>query len=174
MDRVEQIRERVLNRLRRAEGQMRGIKRLVEEGADCRKIASQIKATRTALDAAGKAWVQLPEWFHALNRDFRYQLTGIGGYAPVYIAEETEGNRFQIAGGMPGLKGSWQVTGIRQDAWANASRIPVESDKAADERGKYLHPNAHGLPEEMGIGYAERQAKKSVGEVGVREEGGGR
>src|SRR5262249_38140051 len=35
------------------------------------------------LDANGEAWVELPEWFEALNRDFRYQLTSIGGLAPL-------------------------------------------------------------------------------------------
>ena len=48
------LREEVVNRLRRIEGQVRGIQRLVEQGADCRQIASQVKAARTALDAAGK------------------------------------------------------------------------------------------------------------------------
>ena len=48
------LREEVLNRLRRIEGQVRGIQRLVEQGEQCRKVASQVKAARTALDAAGK------------------------------------------------------------------------------------------------------------------------
>ena len=38
------------------------------------------------LDANGEASVELPEWFEALNRDFRYQLTCIGGFAPLPIA----------------------------------------------------------------------------------------
>ena len=62
------------------------------------------------MDAAGEAWIEMPEWFDALNRDFRYQLTCIGGFAPVYIAEEIEetaGNQFKIAGGYSGLKVSW-------------------------------------------------------------------
>jgi hypothetical protein len=92
------------------------------------------------LDHHGEAWVELPEWFEALNREFRYQLTPIGGFAPVYISQEILGNRFGIAGGTPGLKVSWQVTGVRQDAWAEAHRIPVEEDKAEIERGTYLHP----------------------------------
>lgn len=81
------------------------------------------------LDGNGEAAVQLPAWFEALNRHFRYQLTGIGGYAPVYIAAEIHGNQFKIAGGKPGLKVSWQVTGIRQDPpgptpTASSSRRP--------------------------------------------------
>ncbi len=105
----------------------------------------------TALDADGEAWVQLPEWFEALNRDFRYQLTCVGGFAPVYVAEEVSNNRFKVAGGKPGMKVSWQITGIRQDAYANANRLPVEVDKPAEERGKYLTPAAFGLPEEMAL-----------------------
>jgi hypothetical protein len=87
------------------------------------------------LDENGEATVTLPAWFQALNQDFRYQLTCIGGYAPVYVASEVSGNHFRVAGGRPGLKVSWQVTGIRHDAYANAHRIPVEEDKPASERG---------------------------------------
>src|SRR5262249_4097207 len=35
------------------------------------------------LDDKGGATITLPDWFEALNKDFRYQLTCIGGYAPV-------------------------------------------------------------------------------------------
>ena len=64
------------------------------------------------LDGQGEAVVELPAWFSVLNRDFRYQLTCLGGYAPVFVAEEIEGNRFCIGGGSPGLKVSWLVTSI--------------------------------------------------------------
>ena len=97
------------------------------------------------LDAAGRATVALPDWFEALNRDFRYQLTCVGGYAPVYVAKEITGNQFEIAGGAPGLKVSWQVTGIRHDAYADANRIVVEQDKTGADRGTYLNPGAFGL-----------------------------
>jgi len=50
------------------------------------------------LDANGEAVVGLPDWFGALNRDFRYQLSCIGAFAPVYIAEEISNNQFKIAG----------------------------------------------------------------------------
>ena len=81
------------------------------------------------LSRRGDAVVALPEWFEALNRDFRYQLTCIGGFAPVYVASEVSGNQFKIGGGKPGMKISWQVTGIRKDAFANEHRIPVEESK---------------------------------------------
>jgi len=106
------------------------------------------------LDASGEAVIALPDWFQALNRDFRYQLTPIGAPGPnLYIAEEVANNRFKIAGGKPGSKVSWQVTGIRQDAFANANRIPVEVEKAAADRGRYLYPEALGQPASARIGY---------------------
>jgi len=97
------------------------------------------------LDARGEAWVELPQYFEALNRDFRYQLTSVGASQPrLYIASEVNGNRFKIAGGKANAKVSWQVTGIRQDAWANAHRIPTEEEKPLEKRGTYLHPDAFG------------------------------
>ena len=41
----------ILNRLKRAEGQLRGIQRMVEEGEDCLKIGHQFSAVRKALDS---------------------------------------------------------------------------------------------------------------------------
>jgi DNA-binding FrmR family transcriptional regulator len=46
-----QARTDVLNRLRRAEGQIRGIQRMIEEGEDCLKIGQQFSAVRKALDS---------------------------------------------------------------------------------------------------------------------------
>ncbi len=95
------------------------------------------------LDGEGSATIVMPDWFDALNRDFRYQLTCIGGFAPVYVADEMQEGRFRIAGGTPGLKVSWQVTGIRQDPFAESFRIPVELEKPAGEKGTLLHPEAY-------------------------------
>ncbi len=110
------------------------------------------------LDQNGEAVIQLPGWFGALNKDFRYQLTCIGGFAPVYIAAEISNNQFKIAGGKPGLKISWMVTGVRQDAWANSHRIPVEEAKPANERGFYLHPELYGAPPQRQIQWAHHSA----------------
>ncbi|MEP7280570.1 MAG: metal-sensing transcriptional repressor [Rubrivivax sp.] len=41
----------LLNRLKRAEGQVRGIQRMIEEGQTCIDIASQMAAVRRALDS---------------------------------------------------------------------------------------------------------------------------
>jgi len=106
------------------------------------------------LDASGEAIIQMPEWFGLLNRDFRYQITCIGGFAPVYIAEKLTNNQFKIGGGKPGMEVSWQITGIRQDAWANAHRIPVEEEKEARLKGFYIHPELYGAPPEKQIEWA--------------------
>ena len=107
------------------------------------------------LDGNGEAVVALPDWFDALNKDFRYQLTAVGAPAPnLYIAQEISGNQFRIAGGSAGNKVSWQVTGIRKDAFAERHRIPVEEMKSAKERGFYLHPDAFGQPPEKGVEWA--------------------
>jgi hypothetical protein len=94
------------------------------------------------LGRRGKATVELPEWFEALNSDFRYQLTAIAKPAPkLHVSEEINGKKFEIAGGKSGQQVSWQVTGIRRDAWANANRIPVEVEKSPEDKGRYLHPD---------------------------------
>jgi hypothetical protein len=104
------------------------------------------------LDAQGDAWVTLPGYFDALNRDFRYELTPVGAPQPrLYIAREVKENRFKIAGGKANAKVSWQVTGIRQDAWANAHRIPTEEDKPLEKRGFYLHPELYGAGADKNI-----------------------
>lgn len=96
------------------------------------------------LNNFGEAAVPVAAWFVALNKDYRYQLTCIGGFAPVFIAEEIHDGFFRIAGGQPGLKVSWQVTGVRQDPYALAHPIQVEEPKPANMRGKYLNPKEYG------------------------------
>jgi len=73
------------------------------------------------------------------------------------VAREIEDNRFTIKTDRPGVKVSWQVTGVRKDAYAEAHRIQVEVDKNPEERGKFLHPRLFGAPEDEGIGYKGRK-----------------
>ena len=87
------------------------------------------------LDARGRATVTLPVWFQALNREYRYQLTPVGAPGPnLHVASEIDGNTFRIAGGRRGMKVSWQVTGVRKDAYAEAQRIPVEEKKPTNRQ----------------------------------------
>jgi hypothetical protein len=110
------------------------------------------------LDERGAAAVELPGYVAALNRDFRYQLTALEAAMPgLHVARELGGGRFTIAGGAPGGRVCWQLTGIRRDAWANAHRPAVEVDKQGERRGRYLHPLEHDQPESKGVDYPVQQ-----------------
>jgi len=50
---VNQEMDRVLNRLRRIEGQVRGLQRMIEEGKDCEAVLTQLSAVKSALDRVG-------------------------------------------------------------------------------------------------------------------------
>ena len=110
----------------------------------------------------GDATIELPEWFQALNKDFRYQLTVVGEFAQAIISQKINNNQFSIKTDKPNIEVSWQVTGIRQDAFANTNRIPVEELKRPEERGKYLYPQAFGMPETMGVDYDERHEQERI------------
>src|SRR5579863_8881809 len=105
-------------------------------------------------DAQGHATVQLPEWFEVLNTDFRYQLTVIGQFAQAIIGRKIENNRFEIRTSAPNVEVSWQVTGVRQDAFAKAHPLAVEQEKGARLRGFYIHPELYGAPPEKQIEWA--------------------
>lgn len=82
------------------------------------------------LGEGGKAWVELPNYFEALNKDFRYQLTALGAPGPnLHVSEKISDNRFKISGGAQGMEVSWQVTGIRHDPYAEKHRIQVVEKK---------------------------------------------
>src|SRR5262249_39704227 len=102
-------------------------------------------------DENGDAVVALPDWFEAVNRDLRYQLTVLGTFAQAIVADEVKSNRFKIKTNAPGVKVSWQVTGIRSDAATRKHLFKVEEDKPESERGTYLTPEAYDQPEERGV-----------------------
>ena len=105
-------------------------------------------------DASGEAVVTLPEWFQALNKDLRYQLTVIGTFAQAIVAEKVKNNRFTIRTNAPGVEVSWLVTGIRSDAVMLKHPFRAEENKPERERGHYLNPEAYGHPEEKGVEWA--------------------
>jgi hypothetical protein len=113
------------------------------------------------LDGSGSAVVELPSYFEALNRDFRYQLTAIGAPSPnLHVAAGVLASRFVIAGGTPGAEVSWQVTGIRKDAWAAAHPILVEEEKPEEERGTYETPAEHGQPDTRHVRHVRDRLRK--------------
>jgi len=130
------------------------------ESPDMKNIYDGVVTT----DANGYAVITLPDWFMALNKDFRYQLTVIGVFAQAIVDQEITDNHFRIRTNQPSVKVSWQVTGIRHDPYAVAHPIPIEENKSAMERGTYSYPEVYGQPPEKSVRLAlhpeERKAAK--------------
>ncbi len=108
-------------------------------------------------DANGDALVSMPDYFEALNKDFRYQLTVVGQFAQAIVAKKIANNQFTIRTDKPNVEVSWQVTGIRHDPYAEANRIQVEVTKPAKAAGLHRHPEAYGLTRERSIDYQIEQ-----------------
>jgi hypothetical protein len=115
-------------------------------------------------DATGTAIVTLPDYFESLNKDFRYQLTVIGTLAQAYVGAKIHDNAFVVKTNLPNVEVSWQVTGVRQDAWANAHRVVPEIEKESFNKGKYLDPADLGKPESQMIGaeYSKPNTKNTT------------
>ncbi len=109
-------------------------------------------------NANGSAIVDLPSYFQALNKDYCYQLTVIGQFAQAIIDSKIQNNRFIIKTDKPNVEVSWQVTGVRNDAYAKVNPMVVEQEKAANERGKYLLPELFGQPKDETINYVKPAA----------------
>ena len=127
------------------------------ESPDMMNIYNGVATT----DERGLAVVELPEYFEALNRDFRYQLTVVDDSENDFILAKVYRKigvdaplQFTIRTSVPHIEVSWQVTGIRKDAWAEKNRIPNSVDKVGAEKGKFLHPEAFGKPVTQGVYFA--------------------
>lgn len=109
-------------------------------------------------DAKGEAWVQLPAYFGAINKDFRYTLTVVDDsdsetFVQAKVAREIRDNRFKIRTSAATTKVSWEVKGTRNDLWMRQHGMPVEVAKSTSERGTYQHPELYGQPAEKGMDY---------------------
>lgn len=111
-------------------------------------------------DSRGMATIQLPSYFMALNKDFRYQLTAIGEFAQVIVKEKIKDNKFVIQSDKPNIEVSWQITGIRNDPYAVKNRIVDEVEKTGVAKGKYLYPELYNQPAEKGIYYQLRKESR--------------
>ncbi len=105
-------------------------------------------------NSKGEGVVTLPEWFDALNRDLRYQLTVIGTFAQAIVAEKVKRNRFTIKTNLPNVEVSWQLTGVRSDAVMRSHPFKSEESKPERERGTYVNPEVFGKPAERGAEWA--------------------
>jgi hypothetical protein len=120
-------------------------------------------------DATGRAIVKLPAYFEAANKDFRYQLTIIDTvqFAMARIASKISNNEFIIITDKPMIEVSWQVTGIRNDAYAQKNRLQAEVFKMNEEKGMYLNPEVFDQPASKGIGVQKQPG--TVAEIKTKE-----
>ena len=49
---MDQKNKKIMNRLRRAEGQIRGVQKMLDENKECRDIVTQLSAIRSSIDKA--------------------------------------------------------------------------------------------------------------------------
>jgi hypothetical protein len=126
------------------------------ESPDMKNIYDGVITT----DSDGIAKVTLPGYFESLNVSFRYQLTCIGQFAQAIVSEEIQTNTFELKTNLPNVKVSWQVTGVRNDPYAQKNRVVTEVEKNEKDKGKYLYPEAYNLPKERGINYLPEVGQK--------------
>ena len=108
-------------------------------------------------DELGLATITMPDWFQAENTDFRYQLTIVDErFAQAVVSKQMENNQFTIHTNASNVKVSWQITAVRQDAFAKAHPMVVEQEKPATERGFYQNPELFGQPKEKQTEWARR------------------
>jgi hypothetical protein len=124
---------------------------LIHYSTESNELLNLYSGTVT-LDKDGTARVELPDWYDLVNTDARYQLTAIGRPASeLHVRTEVAHGSFEIAGGNPGQRVSWQLTARRNDAHAKAHGAPVELDKPDREQGTFLRPELFGHGPERGV-----------------------
>lgn len=107
-------------------------------------------------DASGYAWVMLPDYYVAINRDPLFQLTVVDkseDFVQAKVIEEVQGNRFRIRTSKANVKVCWRVDAVRNDLWVRKHGAPVEEDKVGAERGTYQHPDLYDLGPERGMSW---------------------
>ena len=96
--------------------------------------------------ANGRVTVKVPTLFARFHTDVRYQLTALGP-AQIYVAKELDAKgRFTVASDVPGVRISWQLTGVRSDPAALKRPLRVDAAKPAHLRGRYVQPALYGQP----------------------------
>jgi len=116
-----------------------GNKYLVHSSVESSEMMN-IYSGNVTTDELGLATVTLPNWFEAENTDFRYQLTVIGQFAQAIVRDKIANGQFRIMTNASHVEVSWQITAVRQDAYAKAHPLEVEQLKPAGERAGASHP----------------------------------
>lgn len=129
-----------------------GTKYLKHYSIESNEVLNLYRGT-VAFEANGEAIVTMPDYFDAINYNFSYQLTPIGGYAPLYIKEKLANGQFVIAGGLTGMEVSWTVYAERNDPYLqqHPESKAVEVEKESWNQGLYLQPDLYGQPADKKI-----------------------
>jgi hypothetical protein len=113
--------------------------------------ALNIYSGNITTNGQGEATVQLPAYFEAINKDFRYTLTPIGQFSQAIVQQKVANNRFVIKTDKPNVEVSWMITAVRNDLFIQRYPVQAEVEKAPHERGKYLRPELFGKPADQGL-----------------------
>jgi hypothetical protein len=129
------------------------------------EVLNMYRGTIT-LDENGDAYIELPNYFNAININFSYHLTPMGASMPnLYIAEEiNQKGIFKVSGGIPNKKISWTVYAERNDEWIkqNPFSKSIELDKKPHEKGKYLRPELYNQPNDKAIfNFEEKEQQRA-------------
>lgn len=124
------------------------------------------------LDENGKATVELPDYFEAINIDFSYQLTAIGTPVHPYISSEVNGNTFEISG-EPNTKTSWMLIAQRNDPYVQQNPDKKENVIIKDEfhKGKYLMPKLYNQPESKSVFFREQKTNNEPSKIDFSKTG---
>lgn len=79
-EKVEASQEVLLKRMRRIEGQVRGVEKMIADGRDCESLVTQLAALRSAIESAG-ALVLNNYMKLCFNKDSESQSTSIDSLA---------------------------------------------------------------------------------------------
>lgn len=125
-------------------------------------------------DGKGQAWVQLPDYFEEVNKNFKYQLTVVddsasGDFVQVKVGKRIKGNRFLIMTSAPNIAVSWEVKADRNDLIVRKMKPSDVVDKVGREKGTYQHPELYGLGPEKGILYDAEKARSRATEEKPRQ-----
>lgn len=120
-------------------------------------------------DENGYATVQMPDYFEAANKDFRYQLTVVGTFAQAIIKQKIEGNVFVIQTNQPNVEVSWAVTSVRSDKYAEENRIEPVVEK--EVKGTYIHPELYGGTEAESVEAAKQREMNKQNPTVINSDG---
>jgi hypothetical protein len=83
----------------------------------------------------------------------------MGQFSQAIVLKKVQNNQFTIKTDKPNVEVSWQVTGVRNDLYAQKHRIVAEVPKTGAAAGKYLVPELYGYGPEMAVDKRSQRAK---------------